>query len=180
MFIDDWSTQATRSLWHMMREEYPQTLRNVLGNDHPTLSIAAERLRTWVKEKRISVPKFPDPSFVLEREMISCALDEVAWPVLTYRIAQALKVPVSGVSDTIICPKCQNAICQMCLLCTNPSCENAHQIDCLSEYSGFPLGPILFDFAERKLVVRIGDFEMPVPYKEYRRFYNWLDIRKDG
>lgn len=180
MFIDDWPTQETRSLWCLMQAEYPQTLRDILGNDHPTLDIAATRLRTWLEEKRIRVPKYPDQYITLEQEMISCALGEVDWPVLTQRIAHALKVHVGAVPDSIICPKCQGPICQMCFLCPNPSCEDAHQVDCLSENSSYQLGPILFDFADRKLVIRVGEAEIPVSYKEYRRFYNWIDIRKDG
>src|SRR5216683_913121 len=98
MYIDDWPTQASRSLWYTMQEEYPQTLRSVLGNDCPTLAVAMERLRTWIEEKRMRIPKFPDPEFILEREMISCALDEVDWEVLTHRIALALDIPISKVS----------------------------------------------------------------------------------
>lgn len=166
----------------MLQEEYedqPQILRAVLGKDCPTLYIAAKRLRTWIEEERISFAKYPN-KFELEQEMVSCALDEVDWHVLTYRITRALKVPVSEVSDSFICPKCKTLICQMCILCPNPSCGNAHRIDCLSENTVYPLGPLLFDFTDRKLVVRIGNYEMPISQQEYKRFYTWLDIRKDG
>src|SRR5260370_10288170 len=152
MFIDDWPTQATRSLWLMMHDEHHQTIQKVIGNDGPTLTLATKRFRTWVEEKKIRIPKYPDPNFTLERELISCALDDVHWDVLTYRVAEALKISVSDVPDTILCPKCQGPICQMCLLCPNSACGNAHQIDCLSEDSSFQLGPLLFDFAGRKLV----------------------------
>lgn len=180
MFIDDWPNQETKSLWLLMQSEYPQTLRDVIGNDCPSLDIAATRLRTWLEVKRINVPKYPDIYISLESEMISCALSEVDWPVLIQRIAHALNIPVCGVSDIIVCPKCQGPICQWCFLCPNPSCEDAHRIDCLSENSSYQLGPILFDFADRKLVIRVGEAEIPVSYKEYRRFYNWIDIRKNG
>ena len=179
MFIDDWPTQATRSLWCMLQEEYqdtPQILQNVLGGDYPPLHIAAKRLRTWLEEKRLLNPS----NFDLEQEMISCALDEVHWSVLTHRIAKAINVPVKDVPDFIICTKCQQLLCQMCLFCVNPSCENAHEVDCLSESTSYQLGPILFDFAERKLAIRVGETEIPISRKEYKRLYIWLDIRKNG
>lgn len=181
MYIDDWPTQATRSLWHtMMQDEDHRTLKKVLGNDRPTLAEATKRFQTWIKKKRIRVPNYTDPKLMLDREMIDCALDEVDWEVITFRIAVVLEVPICKVYDFLYCPKCYGSICQLCMLCINPKCKNGHERGCLSEAIVYPLGPILFDFTDRKLVVRIGEYEMPISREEYKRFYTWLDIRKNG
>jgi hypothetical protein len=123
VYIDDWTTEATRSLWYAIQEENPRIFPKILWTDHPTLF----------------------------RE----------------------------IPHSLVCDKCQQLICQLCVACINPLCENAHQIDCLSESKIYPLGSLLFDFTDRKLVVRLGDYELPIPPDELRRFYIWLDIRKD-
>jgi hypothetical protein len=179
VYIDDWTTEATRSLWYAIQEENPRIFPKILWTDHPTLSEAVERFKDWVEKKKIKLLSNYDDKFELEREMISSALEDVDWYVLTHRIALALNIPVREIPHSLVCDKCQQLICQLCVACINPLCENAHQIDCLSESKIYPLGPLLFDFTDRKLVVRLGDYELPIPPDELRRFYIWLDIRKD-
>lgn len=181
MYIDDWPTQASRSLWiTMVQDEDHRILKKVIGYDRPTLAKATERFRSWIEEKRIRVPKYTDPNLLLEREMIDCALDEVDWELITFRLCVVLEIPICEVPDFLFCPKCYGSICQLCMLCINSECGNGHQRDCISEAVGYPLGPILFDFTDRKLMVRIGDFKMPISHEEYKRFYTWLNIRKNG
>ena len=105
MYIDDWPTQASRSLWvTMVQDEDHRILKKVIGYDRPTLSEATERFRTWIEDERIRVPKYTDPNLLLEREMIACALDEVDWELITFRLCIVLEIPLSVVSDVLFCP----------------------------------------------------------------------------